>query len=780
MVACAALVASHDGVRDRALTTAVTAISAGGASRVVVVDLDGTFVGPAPVEVRTLRQLAQDPEVGPLLRVAYATLEPDQLPLAAVAAAALLEPADVSVVLLAPGVIVTGPLEALVEGNGAGIVALPRSDQAQLAHDAAPDAKAREEARRLGPVAPASPAVPLLAESVVAITSIDSRRTLVAYATAWRTRPHVLDRLLGLGEAVVAADPELVLAARRQIGAAPLIRDGGRVHLNRRAVVAVDATAYDPQRPWLLDGGVTQTPSLGLADHAALRELLMVTTSDWGPLREVEFVDRHLRVEARRVDLIGEELPDLLAEPDATGWASEMVPTGHQQGVARYLAGVRALRPDLVRAFPQVPGADAERLAMWALGPGLRDRAADPHLLRTAAEETRRRLRTRAVASPRDRTPGVNLIGYLAGGLGLGESARLTDSALLAAGEPTTVFDVSHRISSSRDADIRVSPDAIHDISLLCVNGLDTKRVEVGISGVVQGSYRVGMWYWEFAEFPAAQAAAFADVDEVWAPTDFIREALESASPGVPVVTMTPPLPQRPRGPVPSLPSRFGIDPKRPWFLFSFDYFSRMARKNPLGLIEAFIRAFPQVTADGPQLVIKTMNADTNPVDAEQLRVACSVRPDLILIEEYLPHAERHVLVAHCTAYVSLHRAEGLGLTIAEAMAWGRPVVTTAYGGPMQFASARNSFQIGWSPGRLTETVGPYVKGLPWAEPDLDDAARVLREIVAHPRRARRLGKRAARDIATLHTPHLAGQAMRARLDQIRTERRDSDAQDSA
>ncbi|BBH17009.1 hypothetical protein Back2_12960 [Nocardioides baekrokdamisoli] len=772
MVACTAIVASHHGTRDRALATIVGAMSLGEATRAVIVDLDGTFRGPVRAEIRTLAQLAEHSEVGPLLRRAYATLPPHELPLAAAALAALAEPGDAPTVLLGAGVVVTGSLNPLVEAAGDGIAVIPRADASQVAAEMAPTAKLRADARRLGPVPPALRSPAALTESVVAIGSLESRRALAAYASSWRTRPRVLDLLLGLGLATAYSDPERLLAARRHLGDVALTQDGGRLWIDGRPVVAVDATAYDPQRPWLLDGGITRLPSWGLAGHPAVGDVLRTTAAEWGRLTEAEFVDRHLRVEARRADVMGEELPDLLAEQNVSAWACEMVPGGHRQGVARYLAGVRALRPDLLRAFPEVPGADSERLALWALGPGLRDGAADASLLRAAAEETRARLWAGSLPSVSGgRTQGVNLVGYLAGGLGLGESARLTDSALVAAGEPTTVFDVSHRISSSQDADVRLSPDAIHDISLLCVNGLDTPRVVAGISEVVRDSYRIGMWYWEFAEFPPAQAAAFAEVDEVWAPTDFIRDALASASPGVPVVTMMPPLPQRPGGAVPPLPGRFGIDPKRPWFLFSFDYFSRMVRKNPLGLIDAFVRAFPEVRPRGPQLVIKTMNGDSHPVDAEQLRVACAARPDLILIEEYLPHAERHVLVAHCTAYVSLHRAEGLGLTVAEAMAWGRPVVTTAYGGPMQFTTPRNSYQVGWTPDVLSETVGPYVAGLPWASPDLDEAARILREIVAHPWRARRVGRRAARDIGTRHTHLVAGEAMRSRLQQIRAAR---------
>ena len=286
------------------------------------------------------------------------------------------------------------------------------------------------------------------------------------------------------------------------------------------------------------------------------------------------------------------------------------------------------------------------------------------------------------------------------------------------------------------------------------------------IGDQIDGSRVVGMWYWELEEFPSLHHIGFRHVDEVWAATDFMRDAIARHSGQIPVRTVTPPLPQADTNPG-ALPARFGIPHDRPWFLFTFDFLSQATRKNPFGLVEAFIRAFgDQHSPHQPVLVIKSINADKQPAQAERLRLQVTGRSDVLLLDTYLDHDERHVLVANCTCFVSLHKAEGLGLTIAEAMAWGKPVIVTAYGGVMQFCNDRNAFLVDWTPGQVDETTGPYKKGMTWAEPDLDHAAALMRLVLDDPESGQSRGQHAARDVRELHNPQAAGRAMRKVLDE--------------
>ncbi|MEO8118371.1 MAG: glycosyltransferase [Rhodoferax sp.] len=109
-------------------------------------------------------------------------------------------------------------------------------------------------------------------------------------------------------------------------------------------------------------------------------------------------------------------------------------------------------------------------------------------------------------------------------------------------------------------------------------------------------------------------------------------------------------------------------------------------RKNPLAVVAAFSAAFDE--GEGPILVIKTINGDRLRTDRERLRAACSVRRDIFLLEEYLPGQVVKSLMADATAYVSLHRSEGYGLTMAEAMTLGVPVVATGYSGNVDFMNS--------------------------------------------------------------------------------------------
>src|SRR5213075_3478239 len=113
-------------------------------------------------------------------------------------------------------------------------------------------------------------------------------------------------------------------------------------------------------------------------------------------------------------------------------------------------------------------------------------------------------------------------------------------------------------------------------------------------------------------------------------------------------------------------------------------------RKNPIGLIKAFIEAFP--SADDAVLVIKTINGDKRILEIEKLRYAARGRPDIVLKDGYLSQTENNTLTALADCYVSLHRSEGFGLTIAEAMALGKPVIATGYSGNIEFTNEDNSY----------------------------------------------------------------------------------------
>jgi glycosyltransferase involved in cell wall biosynthesis len=781
-----AVVVSSSATSRRAGITARSAAENGGVD-CLVVDVDHTYEPSGTETVLVLGDLVKQLGVVEEARVAAATLDPDSFEFYAEllgAASAPMEHESDAVVVLEAGVLVLHELQSFAAAPRGGLAVLPRTDPDALKRRMGSSMSLRRAAndfREIKP--PIDEVLPQFARAVYALGPHADLATLRELASDWRIALTALDVYAVSQPTVIVRDDAALIAAWRGAPDCKITRDdAGSLLLDGNPVLAVDLSHFNPATPWVLDAAAPIAPAIRLSEHAALRELGAEVAPSFDHEKSETrrahgrpaLLDRVLRTEARRAQLLRGSIPDVLGldssasgPDDIEAWATELVPPGHRYPVARYLAGVRAGRWDLQRAFPQVPGNDSANLARWALEWGLNEDF-DTDLMVGAAEATLA-AQPQAAAKGR-RQPGVNLVGYLAGEMGLGESARLMDAALHSAGVPTSTFDVSRGLLSRQTAMFRQSEPVLYDTTLACVNGSDVEQAFKQLGDVASRTRRIGMWYWELEDFPVGQQAGFHQVHEVWAATDFIRDAIAAHSPGLPVRTVMPPLPQREDEEVGPLPERFGIPSDRPFFLFTFDYLSIAARKNPYGLVEAFTRAFPAMDTDGPRLVIKTINGDKTPADSERLRIESADNPNVIIIDEYLDNHERHMLVAHCAAYVSLHKAEGLGLTIAEAMAWGKPVIVTAYGGPLQFLNDQNSFLVGWEASSVPEKMGPYEQGSRWAEPDLDDAARLMRLVVDDPAAAAAVGEQAGRDIRDLHNIEAAGVRIREVLEQGGTE----------
>jgi len=201
------------------------------------------------------------------------------------------------------------------------------------------------------------------------------------------------------------------------------------------------------------------------------------------------------------------------------------------------------------------------------------------------------------------------------------------------------------------------------------------------------------------------------------------------------------------------------------YFMFMFDYFSTPRRKNPAGVIEAFKRAF--TPGEGPQLLIKTIHGAARPRASEELRHAAAGRTDVHVIDCALSSAAKNALLMECDCYVSLHRSEGYGLTLAECMALGKPVIGTGYSGNLDFMSPANSYLVDYEMTTVGHGVEIYPPEGRWAEPDLDHAAALMRGIHADPDAARARGLRAQRDIAASLSPEAVGRIARARLERL-------------
>jgi glycosyltransferase involved in cell wall biosynthesis/SAM-dependent methyltransferase len=367
-------------------------------------------------------------------------------------------------------------------------------------------------------------------------------------------------------------------------------------------------------------------------------------------------------------------------------------------------------------------------------------------------------------------TVGVDVAGYLRGGLGLGQAARLYVAALQAGGIPvrTTTVDLRMPEVHSDDgtrAEVKTTDfaDLEHEgelpFNLVCVNAPELPQfvAEAGRDRF-RDRYTIGVWAWETDAIPASWDSAFALVDEIWVYSRYVADLLSHSAP-CPVVRVPLPI----EIPQPSGDDiGFALGGDAFTFLFLFDFWSTLQRKNPLGLVRAFIRAFEP--NEGPRLLLKSFNGDYKPDRLAQLRAAAGGRDDIVVVDRFVTDQQRVNLINRCDAYVSLHRSEGFGLTLGEAMALGKPVIGTGFGGNVDFMTPANSWLVDYE-----ETlVGPEGENYPahgtWAEPDVDHAAELMRRVWEEREEASARAERGRIDVAQHFSLDAVGEMARTRL----------------
>jgi glycosyltransferase involved in cell wall biosynthesis len=357
---------------------------------------------------------------------------------------------------------------------------------------------------------------------------------------------------------------------------------------------------------------------------------------------------------------------------------------------------------------------------------------------------------------------GVNVVGFFRAEFGQGEAARRLVAALERTGlEYTTV--TYERIPHRQEHPFLDRPGDAFLSNVICLNpehlvqfALDSGR------DLLRNRYSAGLWFWETSRFPKQFRHALDYVDEVWVASDFVGEAVrhETSKPVLtfPLPVLVPPPPSLGR-------ADLGLPEDAFVFLFVFDFFSTLQRKNPLGLIEAFTRAFPE--PGRALLYLKSINGSRAPSDLARVREAATGRPDIVLSDGYVESDRLTALTALSDFYVSLHRSEGFGLTIAEAMAFGKPAIATGYSGNLEFMNGESSYLVPFTESTLDDAVGPYPAGTVWADPDLDEAARLMRHVVENPEEARERGRRGKAAVEEHQSLERASQFLADRLPQL-------------
>jgi GT2 family glycosyltransferase/glycosyltransferase involved in cell wall biosynthesis len=524
-------------------------------------------------------------------------------------------------------------------------------------------------------------------------------------------------------------------------------RNGKTFTVNGRPLTFYHFSGFNPARPTVLSKHQNRTslepgtPLFGLFNEYRVRHLEAghAESSKWkyGLATFDNGVTLDPKMRRLYFDLTVEERARF-GDPRATDgadsfleWATTPVP--ERRNLSPFLERVYLDRYDVASAFPEVGGRDREAFLHWARTQGAAEMGYDPGVVRASAADP---VPTGPVADHRDDEPtpsassppavGVNVCGYIRDESGVGQLARSFAGITRALGVPHALHDISHMsVNRSQDDTFTAfDPEHPHQVNLICVNADQHFVLMRERPALFEGRYNIGCWSWELPSFPAEWLDRFPYYDEIWLGSSFMANAISRVSP-IPVVriptVVTAPTGNRPRG-----RRRLGVRPTELVYLFAFDTHSYFERKNPLAVVEAFRTAFPKRRE--ARLVIKCVNGATDTDNLDRLRAAVA-SVDGTLITDYLSRSEHADLVSACDVYVSLHRAEGFGLTIAEAMAAGKPVIATDWSGNTDFADVSNSFPVRYDLTAIAEDVGPYRAGETWAEPSIEHAAELMQRV---------------------------------------------------
>jgi glycosyltransferase involved in cell wall biosynthesis len=366
---------------------------------------------------------------------------------------------------------------------------------------------------------------------------------------------------------------------------------------------------------------------------------------------------------------------------------------------------------------------------------------------------------------PPDTAPGVNLVGPLDTGSGLGEAARMLGRALERGGIPFAAIPYSDsprvRMESSEWPASDVAP---YDTNVLCLQPDELSAFAASAGArVFANRTTVGLWFWESTALAPRYRPALRLLDRIWVLSEFVRHALAPET-SAPVRVIPVPFDGRPVEPIAR--EDLGLPPDGFLFLAMIDLISAR-RKNPHAVIEAFCRAF--APESGPKLVLKTINGrDRKPRVLAELEAAAAGRDDIVITDGYVSERERDAMIAACDCLVSLHRAEGLGLPILEAMWLGKPVIATGYSGNLDFMDDTSSYLVPFRLVPVPESEMIHAAEARWAEPSAEVASSYMLRVVNVPEEAREIGAVARKKVVTRFSLDRAAAAVKSELDAAR------------
>jgi len=365
----------------------------------------------------------------------------------------------------------------------------------------------------------------------------------------------------------------------------------------------------------------------------------------------------------------------------------------------------------------------------------------------------------------------VTIVGYPFQPTGMAEHARSAFRAFQAVGVTPRLLDVA-------DANRGFDPDLERDfgphlaatlgegVNLFGVNGDEAARVidKVG-ERAFESAYNIAYPAWELARYPRQWARVLDRFDEIWAPSAFVQQALQGAV-SRPVHRMPLPVDLK----LSSFLGRrhFGIPEEAFVVLFFFDFASFADRKNPQAVLEAFeLLAARRPEADLHCVIKSRGGRDADQAQAElEMRLA-TLGPRAQAIYGDLDDNEIKNLIRDCDVFVSLHRSEGFGRGMAEAMALGRPAIATGYSGNLDFMVPGTGLLVDYELTPVAPGAYPQGDGQVWAEASPEHASRLIEQLLDDPAEARTMGSRARAHIRENYSVQAIGRRYVARLEAI-------------
>lgn len=321
----------------------------------------------------------------------------------------------------------------------------------------------------------------------------------------------------------------------------------------------------------------------------------------------------------------------------------------------------------------------------------------------------------------------IELVGHFDAELGVGEAARRLANLVEAAG--FNVVRTNLETTSSRRHHITLSPAQKRqfkvDIQIFCTN---PDQLGWALAGNMYSRNsavrRIGFWSWELEAFPKIFHPAYDFVDEVWTVSDFCKIAIKACTSKA-VKKLS--LPAISSGLGNGFDrSSLGLTKNDFVILCSFDFFSGFQRKNPEAAIKAFMSAFPEEVS--ARLIVKSINGNHFPKELEILRGLADGRSDIIFIDSYFSAVQNLALLADADLLLSLHRSEGFGLNIFDAMTFGTQVIATGYSGNQDFMKNSAAISVPFDLIRVTNYAGVKLNSF-WAEPSIEIAAEEIQKL---------------------------------------------------